>query len=82
MAAEEPEQNSELVVRRRIAFIGGLVALVLFLAVPVLTAFTTLFDGKAGPVGAGYPAAAFAILFPLAGAHLYTRWANRWEDRR
>ncbi|KAA9150893.1 DUF485 domain-containing protein [Amycolatopsis acidicola] len=79
--AEEPD-NSELVTRRRIAVIGGLTGLVLFLAVPALTAFTTLFDGKVGPVGAGYVAAAFAILFPLAGAHFYTRWANRWEDRR
>lgn len=81
MVAEEPK-NTELVVRRRIALFGGISGLVLFLAVPVLTAFTTLFDGKVGPVGAGYLAAAFAILFPLAGAHFYTRWANRWEDRR
>lgn len=72
---------AELAVRRRIAFYGGGGALVLFLAVPVLTAFTPWFDGKVGPVGAGYVAAAFAILFPLAGAAVYARWADRWEDR-
>ncbi len=73
--------NTELAVRRRIAAFGGLSALLLFLAVPVLTAFTPWFDGKVGPIGAGYLAAAFAILFPLAGAHLYVRWADRWEKR-
>ncbi|GAB2966855.1 DUF485 domain-containing protein [Amycolatopsis acidiphila] len=79
--AEKKRPDTELAVRRRIAFFGGLGALALFMAVPVLTAFTPWFDGKVGSVGAGYVAAAFAIVFPLAGAALYTRWANRWEDR-
>jgi uncharacterized membrane protein (DUF485 family) len=80
VVAEKTPKNAELAVRKRIALAGGLSALVLFMAVPVLTAFTPWFDGKVGPIGAGYLAAAFAILFPLVGAALYTRWANRWED--
>jgi len=80
VVADRHDENRELTVRRRIALFGGLAALVLFMAVPVLTVCTRWFDGKVGGLGAGYLAAAFAILFPLAGAHLYTRWANRWED--
>jgi uncharacterized membrane protein (DUF485 family) len=81
VVADQPEKNTELDLRKRIALAGGFCALALFLAVPVLTAFTPWFDGKIGPIGAGYVAAAFAILFPVLGAHLYTRWANRWEQR-
>jgi uncharacterized membrane protein (DUF485 family) len=81
VVAGQAGKNTELAVRRRIAVAGGLSALALFMAVPVLTAFTPWFDGKLGPIGAGYVAAAFAILFPLVGAYLYTRWANRWEGR-
>ncbi|WP_162788335.1 DUF485 domain-containing protein [Amycolatopsis albispora] len=67
--------------RKRIALVGGTSALAVFLAVPVLTVFTPLFDGWIGPVGAGYVAGAFAIVFPLGAAFAYSRWADRWERR-
>jgi len=69
--------NTELTVRRRIALWGGLGSLLLFMAMPVLTVLTHWFDGKLGPISAGYVAAAFAILFPLPCAYLYSRWADR-----
>ncbi|UJW29203.1 DUF485 domain-containing protein [Saccharothrix sp. AJ9571] len=74
-------RTTELTVRKRIALGGGLSALAVFLAVPVLTAFTPLFDGWVGPLGAGYVAGAFAIVFPLGAAFAYGRWADRWESR-
>ncbi|PXY23675.1 hypothetical protein DI005_24300 [Prauserella sp. PE36] len=74
-----PPERHEFRVRRRIALAGGALTLVVYLAIPALTAFTTLFDGHLGPVGLGYVAAAFAILFPLGGAYAYCRWANRRE---
>ena len=74
-------RNTELAVRKRIALAGGLSALAVFLAVPVLTTFTPLFDGWVGPIGAGYVAGAFAIVFPLGAAFAYGRWADRFERR-
>ena len=74
-------RNTELAVRKRIALAGGLSALAVFLAVPVLTTFTPIFDGWVGPIGAGYVAGAFAIVFPLGAAFAYGRWADRFERR-
>lgn len=74
-------RSTGLAARKRVALLGGLGALALFMAVPVLMVCMHRFDGKAGPVRAGFLASAFAIAFPLAGAHLYARWVNRFEDR-
>jgi hypothetical protein len=74
-----PPENPELTARRRIAFTGGTLALVLFLLVPILTSFTTVFDGRVGSIGAGWVAGAFAVVFPLFGAFAYARWADRTE---
>jgi hypothetical protein len=83
VAGQTPEpRNPGLAARKRVALIGGLCGLVLFMLVPVLAAFTTVFDGHIGAIGTGYVAGAFAIVFPVFGALAYARWADRQEDGR
>jgi ABC-type anion transport system duplicated permease subunit len=83
VAGENPEPpRADIAARKRVALVGGLCALVVFMLVPVLAAFTTVFDGHVGSIGAGYVAGAFAIVFPVFGALAYARWADRREDER
>jgi uncharacterized membrane protein (DUF485 family) len=68
--------------RRRIALLGGTTMFVLFIAFPVLAAFTTVFDGMVSGVGVAYIVGFLEIVAAMAVAGAYCVWANRIDAGR
>ncbi len=75
------EFGDELASRRiRVVLTASAVVLVLILALPVLTSFTSVLDGVVGGIGVAYVVGFGEFVFAMAGAVAYCRWVNRIED--
>jgi uncharacterized membrane protein (DUF485 family) len=75
------EFGDQLASRRiRAVLTASAVVLVLILALPVLTSFTSVLDGVVGGIGVAYIVGFGEFVLAMAGAVVYCRWVNRIED--
>jgi uncharacterized membrane protein (DUF485 family) len=65
--------------RIRAVLTASAVVLVLILALPVLTSFTSALDGVVGGIGVAYIVGFGEFVLAMAGAVVYCRWVNRIE---
>jgi uncharacterized membrane protein (DUF485 family) len=74
------ERHDQLTTARlRAVFLASAVVLVLILALPVLTSFTSVLDGVVGGIGVAYIVGFGEFVLAMAGAVAYCRWVNRLE---
>ncbi len=67
--------------RIRVVLSASAVVLVVVMALPILTSFTSALDGVVGGVGVAYIVGFFEFVFALVGAVAYCRWISRMETR-
>jgi uncharacterized membrane protein (DUF485 family) len=65
--------------RKRTALGGGALVFAAFIAYPILTAFTPVFDGTVAGIGVAYVLGFVEVVFALVVALLYARATNRAE---
>lgn len=65
--------------RIRVVLTASVVVLVLILALPVLTSFTSALDGVVAGIGVAYVVGFGEFVLAMAGAVVYCRWVNRIE---
>src|ERR1700735_2857053 len=65
--------------RIRTVVTASAVILVLILALPVLTSFTSALDGVVGGIGVAYVVGFGEFVLAMAGAVVYCRWVDRIE---
>jgi uncharacterized membrane protein (DUF485 family) len=65
--------------RKRVALLGGATMFLIFIAFPLLTAFTPALDGTVSGIGVAYIAGFLEIAAAMAAAAVYCSWANRVE---
>lgn len=72
----EPPQQS-VITRKRVCLLGAALALVVFMVLPVLTAFTPVLDGSVQGVGIGYIGGFVEVVLAVIGTSAYCAWADR-----